>query len=217
MAIWLQNWQRWVLLWVVAGLCLIPLCEAGDQSKEQVDITRLPPDPRGGQAYRLTYDVSLPLDVFWRFKTDFDNQFLEENKYILKHRLIATDGNVVETENIYSNSPTERFRWKTTIFAEEYRLDFELIDSASHHHKFHYGRIQLQPMGNVTRVTQTAYFDFLGATFWALYPWGGGMKAFLKYTAKWERETALRLHHHYSEQPIKKKPVQRIPKKPDPE
>jgi hypothetical protein len=50
---------------------------------DSVQVTRAAPDARGGQAYRVTYQVDLPLAVYWRFKTDFDNTFLETNPYIL--------------------------------------------------------------------------------------------------------------------------------------
>jgi hypothetical protein len=33
----------------------------------------------------------------------------------------------------------------------------------------------------------------------AHYPWKGGMKDFLSYTARWEQETVLQLKDHYDE------------------
>ena len=47
-------------------------------------------------------------------------------------------------------------------------------------------------------MTQVAYFDFVGASLWAGYPWGGGMKDFLTYTASWEQGIVLRLKNRYS-------------------
>ena len=65
--------------------------------------------------------------------------------------------------------------------------------------KYHYGHIQLEPVPEGTRVTQVAYFDFWGASIWANYPWSGGMKDFLSYTARWEQETVLRLRGQYDD------------------
>ena len=180
------------------SLFFLSFVSTGNGAEKDVEISRLPPDPRGGQAYRLTYHVPLPIEIFWRFKTDFDNTFLESNKYILKHRLISSDGDVAVTEDIYSSAPSERFHWRTRVVPNQHRLEFELIDTKAHNHKFHYGVIQLQAMGEATKVTQTAFFDFFGATLWAAYPWAGGMRAFLKYTAEWEQETAVRLRHLYA-------------------
>ena len=57
----------------------------------------------------------------------------------------------------------------------------------------------MEPAPEGTRVTQVAYFDFWGASLWANYPWGGGMKDFLSYTAQWEQETVLILSDLYYE------------------
>jgi len=32
---------------------------------------------------------------------------------------------------------------------------------------------------------------------WAHYPWAGGMSDFLRYTARWEQETVLKLKDKY--------------------
>ena len=198
----MSDYMRYTLImlciWTIFCMDFLGVVFAGDNTEKEVQITRLPPDPRGGQAYRLTYHVPLPLDIFWKFKTDFDNKFLVTNKYILRHRLISRDGDIVITEDVYSSTPSERFQWQTKIVASHHRLEFELLDTKAHNHRFHYGVIQLQALGETTRVTQTAFFDFLGASLWAAYPWGGGMKAFLNYTADWERETAMRMAHHYT-------------------
>ena len=185
---------------VLAIAAVVAWAAAADADSDQtVHLIRLPAGARGGQGYRLTYQVPLPIDVFWRFKTHFDNTFLEENVQILDHRLISRQDNVVITEDRYSSAPRESFRWETTIFPQQYRLEFRLIDTGKNKHKFHYGAIQLEPDGDNTRVIQTAYFDFWGASLWAFYPWGGGMRSFLVSNAEWERQTAVRLRGHYVE------------------
>jgi hypothetical protein len=77
-------------------------------------------------------------------------------------------------------------------------MDFVLENPNECGQEFHYGHIQLETMGGHTKVTLVAYFNFWGATFWAYYPWHGGMTEFLHYTAKWEQETALRLRDRYT-------------------
>jgi len=159
----------------------------------RVSISRIAPDTRGGQAYKLVYLVRTPLDMFWKFKTDFDNNFLVTNKYIRDHRFVSRSGNQVITEDQYAHVPGIVFRWKTSVHPATHRLDFVLMNPEACEQKYHYGHIQLEPVAGETRVTQVAYFDFWGATIWANYPWGGGMKDFLTYTAHWEQETVLRL------------------------
>ncbi|MGD9062440.1 MAG: hypothetical protein PVF72_18525 [Desulfobacterales bacterium] len=170
-------------------------------------IRKLPPQHKddGGSGYELVYVVELPLDVYWRFKTDFDNDFLTTNKFIKAHRLISQDNNVAVTEDIfsddlYTHKPNAKFRWQTTLFPTQYRLDFVLLNPAECGQKFHHGSIQLEAAGasgQKTKVTQTAYFDFFGVSFWVNYPWYGGMKYFLTYTAQWEQDIVLRLKSHY--------------------
>lgn len=165
---------------------------------EEILIERLEPDMRGGQAYRLAYSVSVPVDIYWRFKTDFENDFLLENKFILNHRLISRENNSVITENIYTNKPRAVFKWKTTFSRQDLKLHFVLLNPKSNGHEFHYGYISLNPKGNTTQVVQEAYFDFFGASWWALYPWTGGMKDFLRYTARWEYDMVLKLYDRYN-------------------
>lgn len=203
----------YLLMAVGAGFLLCASAAARDKG-DAVRITRLAPDPRGGQAYRLTYQVPLPPEIFWRFKTDFANTFLEENRYILEHRLVSRQGNTVITENRYAYEPDARFSWQTTIFPELLRLEFKLIHSSQPGHEFHYGYIQLQPQGKATRVTQVAYYSFPGSFFWSYSPFKSGMRSFLEYTAQWERETAVRLRDHY-ESP-QKTPESRAAKRPQP-
>ena len=45
-------------------------------SDNGVTIYHLRPDKSGGRAYRLVYHVKVPIEVYWKFKTDFDNAFL---------------------------------------------------------------------------------------------------------------------------------------------
>lgn len=166
-------------------------------------IYHLDPEGSAGKAYKLVYLVKVPVKIFWRFKTDFDNDFLLTNKYIDAHYFIGRHGIRVFTENLYSNAPDVRFRWQTSVFPESYRLDFVLLNPQECGQRFHYGHIQLEAVGKNTKVTQVAYFDFLGAFFWVNYPWAGGMKSFLRYTARWEQQTILRLKAKYTAASVK--------------
>ena len=171
----------------------------------QVFIFELEPQQQNGGGYKLIYLVDAPIDVFWKFKTDFDNDFLVTNKFIKSHKLISRSGNVVVTENLfsedlYTHRPREKFRWQTTLSPADYRMDFVLLNPEACGQKFHYGHIQLEPVegfSGKTRVTQMAYFDFFGVFFWVKYPWYGGMRYFLNYTARWEQNTILKLKTTY--------------------
>jgi hypothetical protein len=176
---------------------------AAEESKsgsanDKIWIYHLTPDARGGRAYKLVYLVTVPIDIYWGFKTDFDNDFLIRNKYIEEHRLISRNGNTVLTGNRYTHGPDGLYRWKTTVMADKRRLEYVLVNPEEMEQKFHYGYIQLAPVREGTLVTQVAYFDFWGVSLWAAYPWTGGMKAFLFYTARWEQEMVLELQGHYS-------------------
>ena len=175
---------------------------ANEQNRSAADdvfIYQIVPDKRGGKAYKLVYFVKAPIDYYWRFKTDFDNEFLVKNRYIQEHNFISQNDNTVITENTYSNRPEEYFRWQTTVYPEAHRMDFVLLNPEQCRQKYHYGHIQLEPAAEGTQVTQVAYFDFLGASLWAAYPWKGGMKEFLTYTAHWEQETILKLRDRYED------------------
>jgi hypothetical protein len=170
--------------------------------RERQVLYRIEPDAKGGEAYRLVYLVPAPLEVFWRFKTDFNNDFLLSHRFIREHRVISQHGNVVITEDTYTSAPGKVFRWKTTVDAAQHRLEFVLDNPVECNQRFHYGFIRLEPFGEAqTKVTHVAYFDFLGASLWANYPWPGGMSSFLRYTATWEQETILRLRERYSQKP----------------
>jgi hypothetical protein len=162
-------------------------------------ISKLKPERKKGRGYKLVYTVDVPLEVYWKFKTDFDNQFLLSNKFIASHRLVSRKLNEVETEDQYSNKPRAIFRWKTTLLPDQHLLKFVLLNPEDCGQKYHYGYIQLEAQGSRTRVTQVAYFDFFGVSFWVNYPLRGGMSYFLKYTAKWEQRTILELKVKYQE------------------
>ena len=169
--------------------------------RETQVVYRIEPEARGGEAYKLVYLVPAPLKVFWRFKTDFNNDFLLGHKFIREHRFIGQQGNVVITEDIYTSAPGKVFRWRTTIYPTRHRLEFVLDNPRECDQRFHYGFIELEPFGEQTRVNHVAYFDFLGASLWANYPWPGGMLSFLRYTATWEQETIVRLRGKYEDTP----------------
>jgi hypothetical protein len=166
---------------------------------DEVLVERIAPQEKSGVGYRLVYRVDAPIDVYWKFKTDFDNAFLVENQYIRDHRFINQRDNVVITENRYTYGPDVAFRWQTTIIPEMLRLDFILLNPEKSRQRYHNGFIELAPDGSRTRVTQIAYFDFWGAGFWAYNPFKGGMKDILVNTARWEQATVLRIKNRYDE------------------
>jgi hypothetical protein len=207
-----------LLIWAILAQCFValpfltPEVPAQEVSKAallegKAFVRKLPPQHKdiGGSGYELIYVVDAPLDAYWKFKTDFDNNFLITNKFINNHRLISQHNNVAVTEDIfsedlYTHKPKAKFRWQTTLFPAQYRLDFVLLNPAECGQKFHHGTIQLEAVGasdQKTKVTQTAYFDFFGVSFWVNYPWYGGMKDFLRYSARWEQTTVLRLKSKY--------------------
>jgi hypothetical protein len=156
------------------------------------------PEERG-YAYTLIYVVDVPLSVFWKFKTDFDNDFLTSNPLITSHRLIGRDGDSVLTETTYATGPHTVFRWRTTARETIHQLDFRLVNAREVGQDYHLGWIRLTPLGNRTKVTQTVQFNFFGAYFWVHYPWYGGMSYFLKHTVQWERTAVKRLFSRYSD------------------
>jgi hypothetical protein len=160
-------------------------------------IYRIAPDARGGEAYKLVYLVPVPIEVFWKFKTDFHGDFVETNKYVKEQKVIRQEQNLVIIENILSNKPESRFRWRNILYPKRYRLNFVLENPEQCDQRFHYGHFQLEPLGSYTKVSHEAYFDFFGASLWAYYPWEGGMYAFLDYIARWEQETILEVKNDY--------------------
>jgi hypothetical protein len=181
---------------VIAASGLISATPAAEPTQPQ-DIEgdpiliKLRPEGEAGRGYKLIYLIDAPVDVVWRFKTDFDNQALLSNKYISSHRVIGRDQNGVVTENEYSNKPRLKFKWQTTLFPDQHLLNYVLLNPDECGQKYHHGSIQLEAVGNRTRVTQVAYFNFFGVSFWAGYPFKGGMAHFLKYTAAWEQQAVL--------------------------
>lgn len=160
-------------------------------------IYRIAPDARGGEAYKLVYLVPVPIEVLWRFKTDFHGDFVETNKYIKNQRVIQEEQNVVIIENRLSSKPGSKFRWRNVLFPSKHRVDFILENPEQCGQRFHYGHFQLESLGAYTKVSHEAYFDFFGSSLWALYPWEGGMQAFLDYIARWEQETILKVKDDY--------------------
>ena len=193
---------------VLCSLCWLPasfsggFCQphpawGGAASAAQVQILPLDPDPRGGKAYQLIYQVPVDADTYWRFKTDFENDLLLGNKYIKSHQIVSNSDRQVVSESVYTYEPAHTFRWETTIRANQRRLEFRLLNARECDQLFHYGSIQVEAAGSQTRITQTAYFDFWGVGLWYHYPWSGGMREFLRYNARWEQELAQRLKRHY--------------------
>lgn len=186
------------ILYLGSILILMLLVTAGhaetirSPAADEIKLDTIPPDGNGGYGYRLQYYVPLPIDEFWLFKTDFDSDLLLSNDELIGHRLISKDGNSVITQNRYASAPALRFLWETTVIPEQHRLEFSLLNAEDCRHDFHFGSIQLSPAGGHTKVTQTAYFDFVGASLWVRYPWYGGMKSTLTNLAKWEQQTMVR-------------------------
>jgi len=165
---------------------------------DHISVEALAYDVNRGYGYKLQYYVAAPIDVFWHFKTDFDSDFLLSNDELLEHRLVKTEESSVITENRYAAAPSLRFLWQTTVFPEQHRLEFKLLNAEDCRHDFHYGTIQLSSAGDHTKVTQIAYFNFTGASLWVKYPWYGGMKSLLTKVARWERNSALQLNRNYT-------------------
>jgi len=158
-------------------------------------VTILEPERANGRGYRLEYTVNAPLDVTWKFKTDFDSQVLATNEMILSNRVIQHGVDEVITETVYSNKPKLVFRWKTKLVPEQHLLEFVLLNPQDCGEEYHYGSIRLQAEGSTTRVTQVAYFDFFGVSLWVKYPFRGGMSQFLNDTVRWEQQAVLEYWH----------------------
>lgn len=165
--------------------------------ESDVDISALSPVHGEGHGYRIVYRVPADIDTFWRFKTDFDNNFLIQNKTITSHRLLRRHNNIAVTETTYAAAPGKHFTWETTTDIDNYQMQFRLIDPRSSGQRYHWGFIQLIRDGHQTIVVQQAYFDFTGAGFWVVYPWQGGMRDVLKTNAAWEQEAIMRMQAAY--------------------
>lgn len=164
---------------------------------DQTVIYRLAPSHRGGHAVKLVYVVKVPIGIFWKFKTDFDGDFLDTNRYIASSRLVHRINDTVVTETRYAGAPDVAFRWQTTLYPSVHGLGYVLLNPKECGQRFNHGFIKLEEVGGGTRVTHTSYFDFFGASLWAGLPGPIGMEAFLRYTARWEQETILRLLPRY--------------------
>ena len=162
-------------------------------------ITKLKPEKAHGRGFKLVYSVEASLDVFWRYKTDFDTQLILGNKFISSHRLVSREGDVVITETVSSDKPKDVFKWQTTVFPERNLLEYVLLNPEECGQKYHYGYVQMEALDIGTRVTQVAYFDFFGASLWVNYPFKGGMSQFLKYTAQWEQKFISEFGYQYKE------------------
>ena len=158
-------------------------------------ISKLMPEQARGRGFKLEYVVNAPLDVFWQYKTHFDNELLHNNRYINSHKLVSREENLVITETEYSYKPKKVFKWQTTVFPEKYLLKYQLLNPEECGQKYHYGYIQLQAEGTGTRVTQVSYFNFFGVSLWVNYPFKGGMSYFLNYTARWEQQLLSELEY----------------------
>jgi hypothetical protein len=190
-----------IFLTVSYGLTDTAFSQGPDKQKllaDKIYIYKLKLEHKSGSGYKLVYLVDVPLEVYWRFKTDFENDFLLSNKYIKFHRFVNRQKNLIITEDEYSYQRGKIFRWQTTVMPDDYRLIFKLLNPEACDQKYHHGYIQLESFESKTKVTQIAYFDFFGVTFWANYPFYGGMYHFLKYTARWEQETILKLKDRYT-------------------
>lgn len=187
---------------IIAAIGFPSVIPAAEPSREQAYesdpvITKTRPEGKAGRGYKLIYFINAPIDAVWRFKTHFENQSLMDNKFINSHRLVSRDQNEVVTETEYSNKPREKFRWQTTLLPEQRLLKFVLLNPEECGQKYHHGYIQLEAVGNRTRVTQVAHFNFFGVSFWVNYPFKGGMSQFLKYTAEWEQYAVLDALENY--------------------
>lgn len=186
---------------LIALTATLGFAAAAAGADERVAVTtevhRIPPAGKTGHAFRLTYTVNVPVEQFWKFKTDFGGEFLLSNRYIISSRLVSRRGNVYITETRYVDSPDTVFKWQTTIYPSAHRMNYRLLNPKECGQNFNRGTIQLSTDSGTTRVEHSTYFDFFGATIWAHFPGPGGMVGFLRYTAEWERETIERLKHRY--------------------
>lgn len=167
--------------------------------EEKTRVEDVKSSARGGRGVRLVYYVPASVAIFWKFKTDFENDWLVTNKYIKAHRFINRSGNSVITETQYTYGPDVFFRWETTLFPEAHIMRYRLLNPEACGQKFNHGWIKMEPAGPLSRITHTSYFDFTGAFLWANFPGPWGMTGFLRYTASWEQETIVRLRARYQD------------------
>lgn len=185
-----------LLLFLYTAYSLIADAEAGEAKykvllDEAPYIVKLKNEKDNSLGYKLVYLIRVPIHVFWKFKTDFDNDFQTSNRYVLEHQMIRRRGSVIITKNRYSTKPDATFKWQTTVSPDKYRMDYVLLNPKECGQIFHHGTIRLDAFQHHTIVTHVANFDFFGAFFWVNYPFQGGMLSFLKYTARWEQQAVL--------------------------
>lgn len=191
-------WLAVILILLTTAPCGVGNGQSDDRAaNENITIYRLKPSQKGGSAFKLIYFVKAPIETFWKFKTDFRSEFLLTNKYIVSHRFVYWVNNVVVTETRYTNPPDVVFRWQTTVYPSARSLNYVLLNPKDCGQRFNYGFIKLEAVDSGTLVTHSSYFDFFGASLWAGLPGPVGMEAFLHYTARWERETLMRLLPRY--------------------
>ena len=107
-AIRFSSFFRYIIVTLTFLFLLLPVNGHTNSSRssmhEEISLERVS-SPNGGYGYRLRYYVPAPIDVFWRFKTDFDNDILLTNEEIIEHRLLESFDNSVVTENRYATAP----------------------------------------------------------------------------------------------------------------
>jgi hypothetical protein len=203
----LSSLRLWPPVWLVLMPILLTTAPSaagnvqvdgdGSAAIEKTTIYRLKPSEKGGSAVKLVYFVRVPVETFWKFKTDFQSDLLLTNKYIASNRFVYSANNMVVTETRYTNTPDIVFRWQTMVYPSIHRLNYVLLNPEDCGQRFNYGFIKIEAVGSGTRVTHSSYFDFFGASLWAGLPGPIGMEAFLRYTARWEQETIMRLLPRY--------------------
>jgi hypothetical protein len=75
------------LLFAAAWLLLPTSSDARDQEalparlEKRTRVFEVKPSAKGGHGVRMVYYAPVKLDTFWRFRTDFQNEWLISNKY----------------------------------------------------------------------------------------------------------------------------------------
>jgi len=123
-----------LLIYTLVALSLVEISGAASELSSEkpeekevlsgkASITKLKPPHQTGKGYKLVYLVDAPIEVFWKFKTDFDNDFLLNNKFIKSHQLLSRRENVavtedIFTEDVYTHRLGAKFRWQTTVSSD---------------------------------------------------------------------------------------------------
>lgn len=150
-----------------------------------------------GYTFRITYQVPVPMEVYWRIKTDFESDFVAGNPFIHAHRFIGRSGNIAVTQTEFKTAPGKTFTWVTTVQHRQHRLLFELGNAEEIGHNFNGGSIQLEDAGPKTNVIQIIRFKFPGDFFWVNFPWHNGMRSSMVDIARWEQKAVYRLRNSY--------------------